>query len=183
MSTKNEIPDFSIERFRMGDQAEFERVHHLLHQQLENFAYKLVLNSAEAQDIANDTFVKLWQIHNEFESLSHIQAFLYVVARNACMDYLRFLRKRREILKGILYQKENERDVQNDRISVEMLNILSQRIKTLPDKCRQVFELIYIDNLKTAEVAARMGVCNQTVLNHKAKAIAMLRASLLNTGL
>lgn len=59
-----------------------------------------------------------------------------------------------------------------------MLGVLSKKIESLPDKCRKIFELIYINNLNSAEVAAVLGISKRNVLNQKARAIHIVRASI-----
>jgi len=179
MSGKTLTPDsFSIERFREGDRHEFKRVYESCYDALYVFAYNLIRKEAEAQDITTETFIKLWRLRANFESLNNIRAFLYVTSRNACIDHLRFLQKQRTAHKELSYFEELEVGAKNEMITAEVLSSLSIKIKALPQKCREIFELIYIKNLSTAEVAAQMGVSNQNVLNQKARAINILRSSL-----
>jgi len=175
--------DFSIDRFRKGDREEFKRVYNSCYDGLYTFAYNLVRKETEAQDITTETFIKLWRLKENFESLNNIRAFLYVTCRNASFDYLRFLQRQRMVNKEILYLEEVDGDIKNEMISAQGLSELSQKIKSLPGKCRRIFELIYFNNLSTAEVAARMGISNRNVLNQKARAIHILRSSLLTTEL
>ncbi|MBN9382782.1 MAG: RNA polymerase sigma-70 factor [Chitinophagaceae bacterium] len=183
MSGKTFTPDISIDRFREGDRDEFKRVYDSCYEELYIFAYNLVRKETEAQDITSETFIKLWRLRGNFESLSNIRAFLFVTCRNACIDYLRFLQKQRTVHKEIQYLEEMEADEKNEMINAKVLGALSKKIESLPDKCRRIFELIYINNLSTSEVAAQMGVSNQNVLNQKARAISILRSSLLTAEL
>lgn len=178
MSGKTLTQDFCIARFRTGDREEFKYVYDTCYDALYLFAYNLVRKETEAQDITTETFIKLWRLHGNFESLNNIRAFLYVTSRNACIDYLRFLQKQRTVHKEISYLEEFSGELKNEMISAEVLSVLSQKIKSLPGKCRKIFELIYINNLTTGEVAAKMGVSNQNVLNQKARAIQLLRSSM-----
>ena len=178
MSGKTLTLDLSIDRFRAGDREEFKRVYDSCYDGLYIFAYNMVRKETEAQDITTETFIKLWRLRANFESLNNIRAFLYVTSRNACIDYLRFLQKQRSAHKEILYMEEMSGEMRNEMINAEVLGALAQQIKSLPGKCRKIFELIYVNNLTTAEVAAKMGVSNQNVLNQKARAIHLLRSSL-----
>ena len=183
MSGKTFTPDFSIDRFREGDRNEFKRVYDSSYDELYIFAYNLVRKETEAQDITSETFIKLWRLRGNFESLNNIRAFLYVTCRNACIDYLRFLQKQRTVHKEIQYLEEMGADEKNELINAKVLGELSKKIESLPGKCRKIFELIYLNNLSTSEVAAQMGVSNQNVLNQKARAINILRSSLLTAEL
>jgi len=183
MSGKTFTLDFCIDRFHNGDREEFKRVYDAYYEGLYIFAYNLVRKETEAQDITTETFIKVWRLRQNFASLNNIKAFLYVTNRHACIDYLRFLQKQRTVHKEILYLEGPAAEMKSEMITAEVLSELSQKIKSLPGKCRKIFELIYINNLSTAEVAARMGVSNQNVLNQKARAIHILRSSLVTTEL
>lgn len=183
MSGKTFTPDFSIERFRGGDRDEFKRVYDSCYEELYIFSYNLVRKEAEAQDITTETFIKLWRLHANFENLSNIRAFLFVTCRNASIDYLRFLQRQKTAHKEIQYLEDMGIDEKNEMINAQVLGALSKKIESLPDKCRKIFQLIYVNNLSTAEVAAQMGVSNQNVLNQKARAISILRSSLVTAEL
>jgi RNA polymerase sigma-70 factor (ECF subfamily) len=184
MSVKISIEDFSIDRFRQGSRVDFRCVYESYYDAMYTFAYNLIRNEAEAQDITTDTFVKLWRLHANFESINNIKAFLYVTNRNACLDALRFLQKQRTVHKEVLYLIGQEGgDIKNEMIDAEVFSELNQKIESLPDKCRKIFKLIYFNNLSTSEVAEEMGISNQNVLNQKARAIHLLRSGLLHKAL
>jgi len=176
MNNKTVIPDFSIDRFRQGRQIEFNLIYKLYYGQLYRFAYSM-LKVMEAEDIVTESFIKLWNLREKFQSEDNIRAFLYLVTRNACIDHLRLLHRRRELYKEMVYLAEIHMDNPTETDNIEILFELSNRIKSLPHKCRKIFELIYFENLGTSEVAKRMRISNQNVLNQKARAIGILRSS------
>ena len=180
MSVKSSIADFSIDRFRQGSRDDFKFVYELYFDAQYTFAYNLIRNEAEAEDITTETFVKLWRLRANFENLNNIKAFLYVTTRNACLDSLRFLQKQRSVHKEVLYLIGQEEYIKNEIIDAEVFTELTRKIESLPDKCRKIFKLIYFNNLSTSEVAEEMGISNQNVLNQKARAIHILRAGLLH---
>jgi RNA polymerase sigma factor (sigma-70 family) len=66
------------------------------------FAYRLIHNREEAEDIAQESMIKLLNKKQKFHTLSDIKSYLYVTTRNACFDYLndkvRHARSHQEIL-------------------------------------------------------------------------------------
>ena len=183
MSVKMSIEDFSIDRFRAGSLEDFQCVYELYYTALYTFAYSLVRDEAEAQDMTTETFIKLWRLHANFESLNNIKAFLYVTNRNACLNSLRFLQKQRSVHKEMRYLIGQEGEIKNEMIDAEVFCELNQKIESLPEKCQKIFKLIYFNNLSTAEVAEEMGISNQNVLNQKARAIQILRSGLQSKAL
>src|SRR5258708_2048152 len=57
------------------------------------FAEKILGVREEAEDIVADSFMKLWAKHADFDSFPAIKSFLYIVARNACFDFLKFSKR------------------------------------------------------------------------------------------
>ncbi|HMH23245.1 MAG TPA: sigma-70 family RNA polymerase sigma factor [Puia sp.] len=181
MNKKSSSHNFSIDKFRKGDLAEFNFIFYYYYDIIYMFCYNMIGTEAEAQDITSDGFVKLWRLKETFASQTGIQAFLYFVARNSCIDFIR-RRKRQWInLKEIMYLlDEEEVSIENAQIEAEVLKEITRQIEGLPDKCREVFKLVFFDSLKTAEIADLMGISPQNVQAQKERAIKLLRLRLIS---
>jgi RNA polymerase sigma-70 factor (family 1) len=179
MAERIDDSSFSIDLFREGNQHQFRYVFDLLYDRMYLFANNLVKTEHEAIDITSESFIKLWKLHENFESLENIKAFLYVTTRNACLDYFRFLHKQRTAQKEILYLLDKEHRVDNEQIEAEVIGLLSKFIDDLPQKCREIFKLIYYHNLRTSEVAEQLAITQRNVLNQKARAIQILRSAMV----
>lgn len=148
------------------------------------FASRLVRDDAEADDIVTDCFVKVWEKRATFETEEHIKAFLYLSCRNACLDHLKHLKVRSNVQVDYLNSLEKEEDtILYQIITTEVLDILYREIELLPENYRSVFKLIYFEHLKTDEIAAQMDISVQTVRNYKARAVELLKKSMLKNGL
>ena len=148
------------------------------------FANRLINDSLEAEDIVADCFVKVWERRADFQTEENIKAFLYISCRNACLDYLRRIKVKTLAQQAYLnQQEEGENTTLNHIITAEVLTILNEEIAQLPENYREVFQLMYFDLKKTEEIAAQLGLSVQTVRNYKARAIALLKTSMLKKGI
>ena len=179
MEQKSSQYAFSMTGFREGRQRDFKYAYELYYDKIYTFAYNLISNETEAQDITTDTFVKLWRLRENFGSLGNIKAFLYITCRNACLDFLRHLKVERKTHGKIRYSQKIEELIPSEMMDAEVFIKLARLIEQLPGKCRKIFELIYYNNLSTSEIAQEMGITNQNVLNQKARAIHILRTGLM----
>lgn len=181
MEQKSAQHTFSMTGFREGRPQDFKHTYDEYYGLIYTFAYNLIgkEDEAHARDITTDTFIKLWRLHENFESLNNIKAFLYITCRNACLDFLRHLKVERKTHGNILYSQKIEELFPNEMIDAEVFIELDHQIERLPTQCRKIFKLIYYNNLKTSEVAQEMGISNQNVLNQKARAIHILRTALM----
>src|ERR1041385_6569303 len=87
---KHNFQDKSLlQEFKRGNTHAFRAVYEMFFPGLCFFAKRLVDNDGEGEDIAADSFVKLLNRHDTFDTLPNIKAFLYITTRNACLNYLR----------------------------------------------------------------------------------------------
>lgn len=173
-----------IQAFRARDDRAFNWFFMLHNKSLCYFASRLLQDEPQAEEIVSDCFVKLWERQQNFETADNIKAFLYITCRNSCLKHLRNLKKKTANQQMYLNQLEvSEETVLYEIIDTEIISLLSIEIEELPDKCREVFSLIYFEGKKTDEIAALLNISVQTVRNHKSRAIELLKTSIFKKGL
>jgi RNA polymerase sigma-70 factor (ECF subfamily) len=148
------------------------------------FAWQLTGNKPEAEDIAGEVFIKLWRRHNDFNSLQNIKAFLYIATRNACFDYLKHVQRKNASHEELFYLAENSEEfIQSRMAKAEVLQAILYEVETLPPVRRQIFKMIYLDDLSTNEIAQQLNITADTVRVQKARALNSLRTQVLKKGL
>ncbi len=154
------------------------------HQSLYYLATRIVQDSAQAEEIVADCFIKLWERRDQFADATKVKAFLFITCRNSCLNYLRDLKRKSAAQQEYLRQLEaSSEDILYEVIDTEIISLLASEIEELPDKCREVFKLLFIEGKKTDEVARELRINIQTVRNHKSRAIELLKTGLLKKGL
>jgi len=170
--------------FNAGDEESLSHFFKLHARSLKYFAEKLILDMAEAEDIVADCFYKLWQKRTEFDTTQNIKAFLFISCRNACLNYLRGLKRKTAAQEHYFIQLEESEDtILNEIIETEFLQILNAEIDHLPEKIKEVFKLIYFDGKRTDEIAMQLNVSVKTVRNQKARAVELLKTAFLKRGM
>ncbi|TKC65184.1 RNA polymerase sigma-70 factor [Pedobacter hiemivivus] len=186
MSSKinTEIEHGRKEAFHKDDENLLRYFFDLHHKSLRYFAKGLVSNEAEAEDIVASCFVKLWQFREQYSDPTKIKAFLYISCRNACLDYLKKNKRRKGWQDEYLRQLEgdDERILQRAAESA-YLDIINREIEELPEKCAEVFKLLYFEHKTTDEIANQLNISVKTVRNHKARAVKQLRYAFVEKGL
>lgn len=120
----NTNPEFSIEAFQAGDSRVFAYVYELHRSGLLALTAFLTGNEQAGKDIVQDTFIKLWVIRAEFNSLQNIEAFLRITARNACYDYRRSQKvaiNNKPALIEFLGRAGEMSDAEKERSEIELL--------------------------------------------------------------
>lgn len=149
------------------------------------YATRLV-GEEEAEDVVQDVFVELWKRKDSIEIGEQIQAFLYRAVYTRALNVL----KHRNVEDGYcaameeinqrraeFYQPDNNEVIRKieDR---ELRKEIRDAINELPDKCKEVFKLSYLHDMKNKEIADTMGVSLRTVEAHMYKALKLLRDKL-----
>jgi RNA polymerase sigma-70 factor (family 1) len=169
-----------IALFHGGNKWAFQHVYGLHNKTLCYFAAHLTRNQQQAEEIVSDAFVKLFRLRQNFDSLTNIRAFLYITVRNASFNAIRQTKRLTKAQQELLYLMQNEADHQEfDEIETSLLEKVYVEIELLPKQCRQVFKLIFVDRMTTTEIAEQMNLSRNTVQNHKARAMKLLRTAFL----
>ena len=122
-----------------------------------------------AEDIVQDTFIKLFQSEKEFESKEHIKAWLIRVTINACNKYY----------KSSWYTKTVAYEEQAGEVSMmEEKSEVYYAILELPDKYREVLHLYYYEELSVKEIASIMNMKAVSIETRIHRARALLKKKL-----
>src|SRR5215510_8720625 len=85
--------DFDLERLnlesaRAGDQRAFEQLVEPYRRELAAHCYRILGSLEDAEDMLQETFVRVWKRLDSFEGRSSLRAWFYKIATNACLDAL-----------------------------------------------------------------------------------------------
>jgi RNA polymerase sigma factor (sigma-70 family) len=87
-------------------------------------ANKMVNNTQEAQDICTESFVKLFQSEEKFETLQNLKAYLFTITRNACLNSLKRQEKHSIGHKELRYLMENKDDIFKNEVEAELVEMI-----------------------------------------------------------
>lgn len=172
--------DFSIEAFCQGNPQAFNFIFDCYYRSVCFFANRFIPARPVAEDITQEAFVRLWEKHNSFNCERAIKAFLYIITRNACLNFLR-QRRRNKISEQSWMPliEEKEDSVLGKLARSEIMGELFAAIDSLPRECRKVMQLSYIEGLQNKDIALHLGVSAHTVKNHKARGVLLLKKRLM----
>ena len=167
--------------FKQGNSKAFQVIFENYNKLLFTCSIQLVKDKEQAEDIVSESFTKLWQRHDVFQTEEHIKAFLFVTTRNASLNYLRHIQRKTASQSELSYlqRDKDDQDVITDMIEGELLRMIYPLIETLPNKCKTIFKLIYFEDASTDEVAEKLHITPRNVLNQKRRALQLLKKKLL----
>lgn len=166
-------------RLQQGDEAAFRYIMDRYFAIITNFARRFVTNIAVAEDVAEETFIKLWKDHKRAGSFQSIKAFLYITARNACLNELRKEKNLQYRHQAYTANIDRETDfAANEIIRAEVKAEIMRAVDSLPEKMKKVFRLGYIDGMPNREIAALLNVSVNTVKGQKFRALELVKEKL-----
>jgi len=180
---KNNITYELLTRLKNGDMLAFDRVYELYSHKLFSFVFKILKNEAEADDIVQEVFVKIWESRHKLEDYKLLNSYIFTIAYNNSID---LIRKRINNTKYLEHLKKSA--VINitpnviSQIEYNELNIQAEKlIANLPDRQKQVYLLHREEGLTYPEIAEKLGISKNTVENHMVKALKYLRQNMDNS--
>lgn len=140
---------------------------------------------AEVDDVLQESYSRLVRARTAGR-IRHPKAFLFATARNAAIDFLRRERSRPwsragEQMDTTLPDEAPTLAEQGER--EYRLEVLTEAVQALPERCRQVVMLRYLDGLAYKEIAAQLGISPETVKVHLAKGMRRCAAVFAERGL
>jgi RNA polymerase sigma factor (sigma-70 family) len=135
------------------------------------FCNGMIKNMEEAEDTTVDVFVELWKRIKDFKTEDNIKAFLFITARNRCLNHLRV--KKKIITCELKYDYEEI----NAFVVDDIYNHIYKEIELLPNRQRAIIKS-YLSGLKASEIANKLGISIKTVCNLKGVAENSLKKKL-----
>lgn len=165
-----------------GDEKSMKELFLNYYRPLVFFASHILHAQEDAEDVVSQVLGKLWDHREQLRSVKQPKAFLYATVKNACLDLLRQQVKfrRQDVPDTFWTAAPDDSDLSLEATKAEVIKIIHQQIDALPDKCRQVFVLSYMEGLSAQQVADRMGISVSNVTSQRSRAIQLLKKSILD---
>ena len=179
-----QVGDELVAEFNKGNPRSFSSIFNTYYSALCFFAERMILNKEEAEDIVGESFVKLWRLHENFETMQNIKAFLYITTKNACLNFIKQSERTAKNKSDLVYTLAKKEDhVLTEITKVEVLREVHAAIESLPPQCRKIVRMSFVEGMKNDEIAQQLSLSVNTVRNQKARAVYLLKMKLLNTNL
>jgi RNA polymerase sigma-70 factor (ECF subfamily) len=190
-----EHPDAAlVAECQNGDPAAFEELVRRYKDRVYNVVYRFLGNHEDAQDVAQEVFVRAYQGMRGFRGSARLYTWLYSIAGNLARNKLRDAgrkgRNRGASLEALQAKAPDvaQRAVRSDATplslaqSKELEEILQAALEELPEHYRLTFVMRTFDNLSYDEIAESMGCPKGTVKSRLNQARMLLRERLKDSG-
>ncbi len=152
---------------------EFLKICHTYYRKVLTFVKLFIRCDAAAQDVTQDIFLKLWKNRRKLETVKSTDDYIFILSRNACMDYFKKAYKKKELSAEVIddFLLSRLSYDPDERIgAASELRHLKELAESLPDRQKDVFLMSRFNGLSNDEIASILGISKKSVENQLALA-------------
>jgi len=182
---KTSQESLSLDALRSGDRAEYARLVEKYYQLVYRLALKMLGSPQDAEDILQETFIKVFRHLDSFDGRSSLSTWIYRIAANEALMFLRKKQPESVSIDQPMETDEGEQDPvqivdwcclpENELMSSEAKAHLDKAVASLPHGLRAVFVLRDIQGLSTRETSEVLSISEMAVKTRLSRARLRLR--------
>ena len=155
---------------------QFEKLVEKYQKDIINFHYRLVQNRFEAEDLAQETFIKAYRKIASLQDEEKAKSWLYRIARNTTIDFYRKNKNRALALDDIMlehYAHATAIDHRQEVSARELAIELSETVATLKAEDQMIIKLLYYEGFAYKEICTLLNINQNTLKSrlHRARKI------------
>lgn len=164
---------------RLADQeAAFKDLFTREYDRLCQYALSYMQDAHLAEDVVQDTFIRIWETKRELIQTDHIRFYLITAVKNNCISALRKQKTQGVQLTENTPEPEPEPHFmphQHAEAEGEQARKIADALNQLPPKCKEIFLMIKLHGMSYKQAAETLDLSVKTVENQMGKAIRILR--------
>lgn len=141
------------------------------------FCYTIVKDEAEAENMLQDVFIKIWERRHQIKPELNFNSYLYTCLRNVSFDYLKKMEKE-QLLRQKYYERMEELGMEESHEYEMRMSNLESAVESLSTKRKQILKMSLEENKSYQEIAAALKISKNTVKNQLVKARQFLKSQL-----
>ena len=176
-------PSLDIQSLRKGEKKAYEAVYNEFFGILYHLSFQYLHDEKVAEEIVQDTFMKLWEIRTSLNNQINLRNYLYTITKNNCLNYLRNQKISMKHLENLKYLEMQFNYDALDKIGnylqfEELRNKIDEAISQLPEEVIETFKLSRFEELSYKQIGEKQGISIKTVEARISKALKILRIEL-----
>ena len=137
------------------------------------FAFELLKDQSDAEDITQDVFLKLWNAREVLPEIDAVRPYLLQMTRNSVFNLLRRRKARGAYVEfSVHYHPKAD----PEKVTAEdLLRVIDDELMELPDNQRAAFAMSRYDGKSYEEISSSLGISRKTVQYHISRVLERLR--------
>lgn len=164
-----------IEELTEGNQEAFRTVFKAAYPQVRAFSKGFTKNDTDADDIAQQVFIKLWTKRAILANVRNFETYLYTITKNTVLNHM-------ASQKAFMVDISDVRNLSTENTSpLEQIEasdlqlLIDMTVENMPPQRQAVYKLSRVEGLSNDQIAERLGLQKKTVENHLNLALGEIR--------
>lgn len=164
-----------------GNKYAFEKIYNQYSDRLYSNLLRLVKSEVLAQELLQDTFIRIWDHRQKIDLEQSFPAYLFSIAQNLVYDFFRKTASDKKLRDELLATASiHYEHIEEDIFKREDLAFLNEVIETLPPQRRQVFRLCKLEGKSYIEVGKILGISTSTISDHIVKSTRYIKQKFID---
>jgi RNA polymerase sigma-70 factor (family 1) len=173
-------------KIQQGDEASFKLLFTKYYVRLCTFGNRFIGNMPDTQELVSEVFMHIWENRELLIIASSLKSYLFKMVQNKCLNYIKHKNIENEYIKSVERNfissngtMATEPVYYSDRvIEMELESEIERAIESLPEKCREIFQMSRYDQLKYTDISKKLNLSEKTVERQMGIALFKLREKL-----
>lgn len=162
-----------------GNETAFKTLFEKYRSKLYHYLFHITKSREVAEEIVMDVFLKLWLGREMVREIDHFDAFLFRVAQNKAIDFLRSVNRDHTLRYHVWEEMQAAAETADSRvICTEIETTIRQAVRHLSPQRQLVYQLSREDNLTHDQIASRLNLSKNTIKNHIVESVRFIRGYL-----
>ncbi|AZB25112.1 MULTISPECIES: RNA polymerase sigma factor [Bacteroidota] len=167
-------------RLHKGDRYAFEQLYNAYKKNILGHLLFLFKSEELAQDIAQETFMAVWESCRQIDPDKNFKSYLYTIATNKAYDLFRKANSDKSLYDTLaVVTEQSDNHVYDNIIKKERSEQLHQILSKMPAQQRLVFRMAKLEGYSYEEIAKQVGITRHTVNTHIKRANAFLKEQVI----
>lgn len=175
---EKELLEFT-DRFAAGDEAVFDQIIQLVYPDIVNIAYRYLGSVEDAKDVSQEVCLKLYNNLGSFHHKAKLSTWMYRIAVNACIDFLRKRKPTVPLKEAITRSDEkSSSEVAEDIDRQDIMLKVQRKLAGFPLKQKNVIILKHFEGLTIGQISKILSCSESSVKTHLCRAVERLKKEL-----
>jgi RNA polymerase sigma-70 factor, ECF subfamily len=167
-----------LEGLRKGEDEAFATIFRANYPAMVGVCERMTRDRAVAEEIVQEVFLELWRRREKLTVEDSLRAYLFRSTRNRALNHLRHIKVEKQGEPFAAGPSATSPVGSANLVEEELQQALRSAVESLPDRCREIFEMSRVGGLRYVEIAETLGISVKGVEAQMGKALRLLRERL-----
>ena len=152
-----------LDRFRQGDAKAFASLYRTHWNQVFRFSRLYLKNDEDAEDVVQEGFIRLWQIHERIHPDGNFSGLLFIITRNLIFNRFHKQINPLSFKVSVLAALESSDDIESEVSARDLAEYIDRLIDLMPARQRQVFNMSRREHKSYREIAEELNALGEEI--------------------